>query len=178
LCYLNLGKNSQAEKEFAKIFQITPEDADSLSVISTAYKENKNLSKSKEYIERAIALDKENIKLRLKYAEILELMQEDENALREFDFIIAKDPDNPQAYFGLGLFHLNRKNLEKGISYLEKSLALSPSPVVYFTLGLAYRIAGREKEALESLEKYLEVAPTAEKDRIKIAQQVIASLKK
>jgi len=178
LCHLNLGKIEQAEKEFEMIFLLTPEDIDSLSVIATAFKERGNLAKAREYIERAIALDGENLKLRLDYAETLELMQEDTKALQEFEFVIGRNPDNPQAFLGLGLFYLNRGNLEKGISSLEKSLSLSPPLLVYFTLGLAYKMAGRNREALEVLEKYLELAPASEKERIEIARKVIDSLKK
>ncbi|MBN1222089.1 MAG: sulfatase-like hydrolase/transferase [Candidatus Aminicenantes bacterium] len=177
LCYLNLGRLTEAEKEFDVVFHLTPEDVDSLSVIATAFREKGDLIKSREYIERAVALDGENLKLRLQLAEVLEMMQEDEKALLEFESVLAKDPGNAQAYLGLGLYHLNRGDLERGISRLERSLSLSPSPLVYFSLGLAYKMVGREQEALKMLQKYLEAAPASEAERKKIAQSVIDSIK-
>ena len=177
LCYLNLGRISEAEKEFEMVFQLTPEDVDSLSVIAAAFKEKGDLIKSREYIEKAVALDAGNLKLRLQYAEVLEMMQEDEKALREFESVTARDPQNSQAYLGLGLYHLNRGNLGEGISNLEKSLRLSQSPVAYFSLGLAYKMDGRDQEALRALKKYLEVAAASDTERKKIAQRVIESIK-
>jgi arylsulfatase A-like enzyme/Tfp pilus assembly protein PilF len=176
LCYLNIHKPYEAEREFEKIFQITPQDIDSLSIISTAYKDKGNLAKSLEYIEKAVALDKENIKLRLQYAETLDLMGEEEKALREFELIREKDPANPQVYLGLGLFYMNRGIYEKGIASLEKSLQLLPSPEIYFSLGLSYKMIGKNKEAVESLKKYLELAPPAERERKKLVQKILSSM--
>jgi len=178
LCYLYLGRTEEAEKEFKVVFQLTPEDVDSLSVIATAFKEKANLAKSRDYIERAVALDGENLKFRLQLAEVLEMLQEDERALKEFEFVLDRDPGSAQAYLGLGLYHLNRGNLAQGVSSLEKSLSLSPSPLVHFSLGLAYKMAGRDREALELLKKYLEEAPASEAERKKIAQKVIDSIEK
>jgi len=176
LCYLNINKPTEAEREFEKIFQITPQDVDSLSIISTAYKDKGNLPKSLEYIERAVVLDKDNTKWRLQYAETLDLMGEDEKALGEFESIIETDPTNAQAYLGLGLFYLNRRMYKKGITSLEKSLQWQASPEVYFSLGLSYRIVGKNKEAIESLKKYLELAPPSEEQRKKLVKEILSSI--
>jgi len=178
LCYLNINDPYAAEKEFEKIFRITPQDVDSLSILSIAYKDKGNLTKSLEYIEKAITLDRENIKFRLQHAETLDLMGKDEKALREFEYIMEKDPSNPQVYLGLGLFYMNRKKYERGIATLEKSLQLLPSPEVYFCLGLSYKIVGRNKEAIESLKRYLELAQPSEEERKKLVQKILFSLEK
>ena len=176
LCYLNINKPYEAEREFEKIFQITPQDIDSLSILSIAYKDKGNLAKSLEYIEKAITIDKDNIKLRLQYAETLDLMREDEKALREFESIMEKDPANPLVYLGLGLFYMNRGRYERGIASLEKSLQLRPSPEIYFSLGLSYKMVGKNKEAIESLKTYLELAPPAEEERKKLVQKILSSM--
>jgi len=176
LCYLNINEPYAAEREFEKIFQITPQDVDSLSIISIAYKDKGNLTKSLEYIEKAITLDRENIKWRLQHAETLDLMREDEKALREFEYIMEKDPANPKVYLGLGLYYMNRGKHERGIASFEKSLQLLPSPEVYFCLGLSYKMLGRNKEAIESLKRYLELATPSEEERKKLVQKILSSM--
>jgi len=176
LCYLNINKPDEAIEELERISQIMPLDVDSLSVLSIAYRDKEDFAKSLEYIEKAIAIDGENIKWRLQYAETLDLMGQDEKALREFEFIREKDPSNPRVYSSLGLFYMNRGEFEKGVSFLEESIQLAPSPEIYYYLGFAYKKVGRNREAIESLKKYLEIAPPFEEERKKLVQNVLSSM--
>jgi tetratricopeptide (TPR) repeat protein len=178
LCYLNINKPQEAEKEFEEIFQITPEDVDSLSIISRTYLDKGNFAKSLEYIEKAVAIDNTNIDFRLQRAEILDVINEDEKALREFEYVLARDSAHPKAYLGLGIFYLNRKKYEEGIRNLEKSIHLAPSPEGYFVLGLAYKVVGRNRDAVESLRKFIEIAPSSDANRKEIARELISSLEK
>ena len=178
LCYLNINQPDKAIEELEKISQIIPQDVDSLSLLSIAYRDKQNFTKSLEYIEKAIAINRVNIKWRLQYAETLDLMREDEKALREFESIMEKYPTNPRVYSSLGLFYMNRGEFEKGVNFLERSVQLAPSPEIYYYLGFAYKKVGRTKEAVESLKRYLELAPPAEEEKKKIVQKILFSMEK
>jgi len=176
LCYLNINKPDKAIKELERISELIPQDVDSLSLLSLAYRDKEDFTKSLEYIEKAIAIDSENIKWRLQYAETLDLMREDEKALREFEYIMEKDPANPRVYSSLGLFYMNRGEYERGVSFFEKSLQIARSPEIYYYLGFAYKKVGRNKEAIESLKRYLELAPPSEEERKKLVQKILSSI--
>ncbi|MBN1222090.1 MAG: sulfatase-like hydrolase/transferase, partial [Candidatus Aminicenantes bacterium] len=175
LCYLNLNRPEEAIKELEKIPQIVPEDTESLSLISMAYRDMGDFHKSEESIQKAIAINGNDMKLRLQLAETLDLMNEDEKALAEYEYVLEKDPGNPRAHSSLGIFYMNRGDVEKGIQYMEESVQLSPTPDVYYYLGFAYRKAGRNHEAIQSLKKFLELAPSFEHERKKIVQEALAS---
>ena len=176
LCYLNINKPDKAIKELERISEVIPQDVDSLSLLSMAYRDKEDFTKSLEYIKKAIAINRENIKWRLQYAETLDLMREDEKALREFESIMEKDPTNPRVYSSLGLFYMNRGEDEKGVSFFEKSIQIAPSPEIYYYLGFAYKKVGRIREAIESLKRYLELAPPSEEERKKLVQKILSSM--
>jgi len=176
LCYLNMNEPLSAIKELEKIPQIIPQDVESLSLLSMAYRDKGDFPKSLEYLEKAINISSDDINLRLQLAETYDLANEDERALKEFESILKKDPDNPRAYSSLGIFYMNRGQFERGISFLEKSSQLSPSADIYYYLGFAYKKVGRNKEAVESLKKFIELAPPYDQERIKIVQKMLSSM--
>jgi len=177
LCYLNLNKPHEAIKELAKIAQIVPEDTESLSLMSMAYRDLEDFASAKDYIEKALTIDPGNLKLRLQLAETLDLMNEDESALREYEYLLEKDLQNPRAYSSIGIFYMNRGQEEKGIAFLEESLRLSPIPDIYYYLGFAYRKVGRNREAIASFRKFLELAPRFDEQRKKLVHDVLAAMK-
>jgi arylsulfatase A-like enzyme/tetratricopeptide (TPR) repeat protein len=176
LCYLNMNEPDRAIKELEKIPQIIPQDVESLSLLSMAYRDKGDFTKSLEYLEKAINIASDDIKLRLQLAETYDLANEDEKALREFESILKKDPNNARAYSSLGIFYMNRGQFERGITFLEKSSELSPSADIYYYLGFAYKKVGRSKEAVESLKKFIELAPPYDQERIKMVQKILSSM--
>lgn len=176
LCYLNKKEHDKAIKELEKSIHIFPHNVDSLSLLSMIYREKGDLTKSLEYIEKAIGIDSDNIELRLHYAMTLDIMQEDEKALKEFEYMVEKDPTNPSVYLVLGIFYMKKGKYERGISSFEKSLQLSPLPEVYYYLGFAYKKMGRNRDAIESLKKYIEIAPPSEAEKKKKVQGILSSM--
>jgi len=177
LCYLNLNRPAEAIKDLGKILQIVPEDTESLSLISMAYRDMGDFIKAREYIDKALSLDPNDLKLRLQMGETLDLMNEDESAVKEYEYVLESDPRNPRAYSSLGIFYMNRGQEEKGIKYLEESIRLSPAPDTYYYLGFAYKKVGRIREAISSLRKFLELAPPFDQERKRMVQEVLSSMK-
>jgi arylsulfatase A-like enzyme/thioredoxin-like negative regulator of GroEL len=178
LCYLNLNQPDEAISVLAQIPRIVPQDTESLSLISMAYREKNDFEKSLEYIDKAIDIDSENLKLRLQLAETLDLMKESEKAFIEYENILERAPQNPRAHSSLGIFYMNRGKFSKGIEHLEASAQLFPSPDIYYYLGFAYKSVGRNSKAIESFRKFLELAPPFERERKKMVQEALSSLER
>lgn len=60
-----------------------------------------------------------------------------QEALKEFDRLIEREPDNAAAYRGRGIILVYFQKAEKAKADLEKSLSLEPSAQGYFALGAA-----------------------------------------
>jgi predicted O-linked N-acetylglucosamine transferase (SPINDLY family) len=66
------------------------------------------------------------------------------------------DPAHFHAYHLRGLIALDHDETDRGIEFIEKSLAINPNqPLAYSNLGNALLSAGRPQEALDSLERAL-----------------------
>jgi len=177
MCYLNLNQPDNAIQELEKVPKIIPLDTESLGLISMAYRDKGNFEKALEYLHKAIKINEKNMRLRLQLAETLDLMKEDEKALKEFEYILKNDPTNARAHASLGIFYMNRGIFEKGIMFMERSIKLSPSPEIYYYLGFAYKKVGRKKEAEESFINFLRLSSPFDRERRKIAEEVLSTLR-
>lgn len=98
------------------------------------------------------------------------LKQDALNAIAKFDRVILLSPDHPEAHFRLGQAYIMRRQVSKGIEYLEKSTRIEPRNVRY-SLYLAgiYERQGKFKKAME---EYQRIIDTGTRDpRIKEAEK-------
>jgi len=89
-------------------------------------------------------------------------------ALKEYQYLYAKDSSNPDFYFPLGFCYLNT-NIDKGkaIPLFEKVvLQKNFDPEALYQLGMAYHIASRFDEAIATYEKYKAKAKGSDKNKI------------
>ncbi|RLD17811.1 MAG: hypothetical protein DRI36_02900 [Caldiserica bacterium] len=91
-----------------------------------------------------------------KYSKALEIIEE------------KISPKNSVYWSLKGLIKLNQKMYNEAISYFEKAKKLNPEDENnYYMLGLLYEnIGGREKDAIENFEKFLEISKNKKKRKI------------
>lgn len=76
------------------------------------------------------------------------------DAEREFEEVVAKQPDWPGGHFMLGQVLLQQKKSKEALEHLKKAYELKPDDVSYqYTLGQAYLHNGRYAEAAQMLKK-------------------------
>jgi tetratricopeptide (TPR) repeat protein len=81
------------------------------------------------------------------------------------------NPNQPNAWLGLGLLAQKQGKLDEAISDLSRSVELQPSAREYFELGRTLAQAGHAPEALDAYQQALKISP----DFVE-AQQAIATL--
>ncbi len=80
-----------------------------------------------------------------------------DSAERRFRRRLREDPDSMLGHFGLGLLAKEESDFQLAVEHLEKARELAPG-VIPVTTGLAeaYRMSGRDREAVRLLEQALE----------------------
>lgn len=82
-------------------------------------------------------------------------------AASSFQQVIAKKPDDPEAYYNLGTLNLRRNDLAQARRYLEQTIKLRPDyPEAWNNLGMVAAQQGQMEEAVQSFQRSLSLRPT------------------
>jgi predicted Zn-dependent protease len=119
------------------------------------------------YLEKATELKPEDSDLRFKYAKALVFSNENDKAIKELEYLLAKMPDNPTVYNNLGIAYFHKNDLERAIKYLSLEVEFNSNPRSFLLLGQIYGKLGKYSEAVDNLEKYLAYAPAQDPRRQK-----------
>jgi len=139
LAYHRLKKYTQAEAAFKKVLKKTPGNVNTwvrLGVLYTDMARNDDsyhafqqvtkiaagTSKAKEAAKRMSSLNKQAVARGRSLLNNKKLSQ----AEKILNSLIARDPENPQAYYWLSQVHMKRKAYGKAIKTLEKTIVLRP----------------------------------------------------
>lgn len=114
-----------------------------------AYRQGTALASEKRHEEaarelgRALALEPNLIEAHLQLGWVRLEMNDPAQALREFEFVRAKNPTSPGARVGVGVARLRMGQAEEGIRLLEEAVVLNPEPVRgHVELARAYEARG------------------------------------
>jgi tetratricopeptide (TPR) repeat protein len=82
------------------------------------------------------------------------------HAQQDFARILGTDPDNPNAYDGLGVIQAKSNRLEEAIAFYDLAIALNGTDfLVFYHRGLTYHLAGNDSLAISDFEKAVELNP-------------------
>ncbi|MSO64623.1 MAG: tetratricopeptide repeat protein [Alphaproteobacteria bacterium] len=110
--------------------------------------------------QRARDLAPGDPKYRRPIADLLRLQCHYDEALAEYDTIIARSVADPEDWNGRGIVHAERKEHDLAIRDFRQAIALSPTTTdCHSNLGDAYRQSGQKDAAMQSLEEALRLDP-------------------
>jgi len=98
------------------------------------------------------------------------------------DSVAKAKPDEWQAYYRAGNYLVqNRLSMDEAGGYLDKAIAISPTPQTYYAKARYFDAAGKTKEAIAELDKALAAAkpdtPPALLDEIRNVKKTLAEKK-
>ena len=102
--------------------------------------------------EKAMQLDSENSRVQYKKGLSLVAGKINEDAIKEFQDVIKRDPSFAQAYEGLGLAYFQMKEFEKCEKYFKKSVELNPK--LWKSQNYLGTIYDRQKNYKKAIQKY------------------------
>ena len=112
------------------------------------------------HLEKALLLKADFIQTHLNMAQALSEAGQKEKAIGRYQHALGIEPDNADAYYGLGLVFVALKRYDEAERHLEKSVELDPHfAQAYYQLGLLYVNQNKIDAAIEQFEAILKMYP-------------------
>ena len=138
-----------------KGYPASPEDLRLKVRLGALYLMAKDYPRAIVEFRAALSLEPDHRKANFGLAQALWLNFQSEEAQEAFLKAAELDPDNPNAWHLLGIVCMEMKQPEKAVAYLERGSRLPDTfAKILFDLGNAYRQAGQEDLARQTLQKY------------------------
>lgn len=131
--YFNRGRllhkmqlDTLAIKDFKKAAKLDTTKAEYISAVGDILFENKDISGSIEWIQKAINKNPEDRKAHLKIAKLFLYMQDYSRSLAEVNIVMRKNVYDPEAYFLKGMVYKDLKDTAKAISSFQTAVQVAP----------------------------------------------------
>ena len=176
LAHLEMGAGhyDEAGEMSRAALRIDPEHFDSLVIAGGVEDVRENWEGSVSLYRKALDLEPENKKIRMKYAFALGALGRGDEAAKIDEALKAEFPDDTRLrqdlgviYAGLGRWNLAEENLRKAVE-------LQPSPETWFNLASVLEQSGKLAEAVRYLRLYIEKTTEGETPRKANARKALA----
>lgn len=167
--YQAMGENTNAITYYQKALQLKPTDSDIAYYIAVLYAENEDLDNAKSYLNKSLAINKNNQKA----IEFMQSLNEQQNlntlnkaiALYEaerydeafpiFNQILASDKSNSYAYYYRGMIYDAKEKRNEAINDFKKAYSLNKDfEIANYLIAIDYDTLGNTKEALQYYKAY------------------------
>jgi tetratricopeptide (TPR) repeat protein len=159
---LLLGKPDEAYSHFQAAAQINPADPMSHSNLGAYLQEHGQLAEAIEQHKQTISLTSDAGLLAATYANLgaaYRKLGQDDKARDSYDQALRLNPNQSNAYLGLGQLLEKQNRLDEAISNYSRSVELRPTDTGFLLLGHALESAGRRPEALAAYQAALKLSP-------------------
>ena len=157
-----LGKTDEAYLHFQAAAEINPLDPMSRSNLGAYLQEHGHMAEAIEKYNRVITLTSDPGLLAATYANLgaaYRKLGEDEKARTSYDQALQLNPNQYNAYLGLGELLEKQSRLDDAISNYSKAVELRPTDTGFLLLGRALERTGRRSEALAAYQAALRLSP-------------------
>ncbi len=138
-CLAELEKNDEAIHAYEQSLQARPDYFPSIAELSYRWKQAGDLSKAKEYTEKALAIRPDNAKLREMLANILIDMGEFTQAVDHLNTLLEADPENRNYLFFIARCNVELKHFDVAEELFLKIIDIAPEvPDTYRHLAGVY----------------------------------------
>ena len=159
---LLMGREEEAHRHFEVAAEINPNDPLSRSNLGTYALSHGRLQEAVTQYRATIALTSDAGLLAQTYANLgaaQRRLGDDARARSSFDESLRLNPNQYNAWLGLGLLAQKEGKLPEAVLDLSRSVELLPTAEGYLQLGRALAQANRNAEALAAFQEALKVAP-------------------
>lgn len=155
-------KEEEAHPHFEAAARINPRDAMSRSNLGTYFQTHGQTREAVAEYQAAVRLTSDPGLLSQTYANLgaaYRALGEDLQAHESFMQAVRLNPNQSNAWFGLGLLARKRGDLREAIADLSRSVELQPTAQAYFELGRTLAQEERVPEALDAYQQALKISP-------------------
>lgn len=156
------NKEEEGLPHFEAAARINPRDPMSHSNLGTYFQSHGHMREAVEQYNEAVNLTSDPGFLTLTYANLgatqLAMGAQDE-AAKSFEESLRYNPNQFNAWLGLGLLALQQGKLDEAIADFSRSVAAQPTAQGFYELGHTLALTGRTAEALQAYQQALKVDP-------------------
>lgn len=171
--YLTTDKDKDAVVLLERYTEAYPNDAGLLARLGDAYFASKDIEKAAASYEKSLKLFAKDSDVKKKLATIYSLSDRTEEAEEMLRQAAVEDPKDPAIFANLSSLLLANGKIEDAIGTAKKALQMNPTSEIYVTLGTAYEMSKRVKNAIIAFERARDLGDS----RPELAQK-ISELKK
>jgi tetratricopeptide (TPR) repeat protein len=176
--YLVTGRSREAFETMNKVLGLNPRNVDALTVCAGILDTEGRKEEARTYYDRALAVEPESRYLRMSYAGNLASGGRLREAIEVYKKLIDDFPEEQAFYQYAGIAHSYLGEYDQAISYLERALAIRPTPIGYFNLAVAYEKSGNIREAVKYFKLYLDNSRGESETSIRKAKAELERLEK
>ena len=134
-----IKEDTLALKDFKTASALDTNNAGYYSAVGDVLFENKDISGSVEWLQKAIAKNPDDPRARLKMAKMFLFTQDYPKAFAQINIVLRKNVYDPEAYFLKGMVYKDMKDTGKAISSFQTALQVAPDyKQAIVQLGLLY----------------------------------------
>jgi Flp pilus assembly protein TadD len=155
-------REEEAHPHFEAAARINPRDPMSHMNLGIYLQKHGHVREAIKEYETAVSLTSDPGLLAQSYANLgaaHHALGDEEQSHKNFDQSLRFNPNQYNAWFGLGLLAQKQGQLNEAISDLSRSVELQPTPQGYLELGRALAQAGHVPEALDAYQQALKLSP-------------------
>ncbi len=156
------GHADEAHEHFLRASQINPHDPMSRSNLGAYAQDHGDLRQAVEEYETTIRETSDPALLASTYANLggaYRDLGDDAKALDSYNHALQLNPNQFNAYLGMGRLLEKEGKLDDAIANYSRSVAITPSESGYLRLGHALEQAGRRSEALAAYQEAMKIDP-------------------
>ena len=172
------GMSREAFETMNKVLGLNPRNVDALTVCAGILDTEGRKDEARAYYDRALAFEPESRFLRMSYAGNLASGGRLKEAIEVYNKLIDDYPDEQGFYQYIGIAHSYLGEYDLAISFLERALAIQPTPTGYFNLAVAHDKSGNVMEAMKYFRLYLDNSRGESEINIAKARAKLARLEK
>ncbi|MBN2410030.1 MAG: tetratricopeptide repeat protein, partial [Candidatus Aminicenantes bacterium] len=154
--HLVTGRSRDAFEAMEKVLKLNPRNVDALTVSAGILDSEGRKEEARTYYERALVIEPESRHLRMRYAGNLASGGRLREAIEIYEQLIGDFPEEQGFYQYIGIAYSYLGEDEQAIAWLERALAVRPTPTGHFNLAVAYEKRGNVEEAAKHFKMYLE----------------------
>ena len=156
------GREEDAYPHFVMAARINPKDPMSRNNLGAYLQTHHKTQEAIAQYEAAIALTSDPGLLGQTYANLgaaYRALGDDDSAHKDFEQALHFNPNQFNAWLGLGALAEKQGNIEQAISDFSRSIDARPTAQAYFELGRAYAQTGRSPQAIAAYQQALKISP-------------------
>jgi arylsulfatase A-like enzyme/Tfp pilus assembly protein PilF len=157
LALFDMGVYDKAEKRCREILERNPRSTRVLLLLGDIREKQKRPAEAAEFYERALAVEPQNVSLRLKYAELLITLRQFEKAVAEYNQLLENEEagGQPDLLLKVALLNTRYGSMADAERLLARAVALKPEGKFFFNYALVLAKNGKVGEAMTNMETAL-----------------------